>query len=46
MPDQHDIDRNNDTRFATPLLLMGLIIVAGVLLYAYTGHAMAAGMLP
>jgi hypothetical protein len=42
MPDQHDLDRRNDARFVMPLLIMALIIVAGMLLYAYTGHALAA----
>jgi hypothetical protein len=42
MPDQHDRDRNNDIRFLTPLLLMAAILTAGILLYAYTGHALAA----
>ena len=47
MPYQRDdIDRKNDTRLATPLLIMGLIIVAGILIYSYTGHAMATGMIP
>ncbi len=42
MPDQGDLDRKNDAHLLTPLLLMGLIIAAGILLYAYAGHAMAA----
>jgi len=29
----------NDTRLVTPLLLMGLIVVCGLLYYAYIGHA-------
>jgi len=37
MPDQSDIDRNNDKRFLTPLLLMALVIAAGVLLYLVLG---------
>jgi len=41
MPDQRDRDRENDIRFLTPLLLMAVIVVAGILLYAYTGHSMA-----
>jgi hypothetical protein len=46
MSEQHNIDRKNDTRFLTPLLVMGLLIAAGILFYAYTGHATAAGLLP
>ncbi len=42
MPNQHELDRRNDTKFLTPLLLMALILVGGVLLYAYTGHSLAA----
>jgi hypothetical protein len=43
MVSQRDIDRRNDTRLLTPLLLMALVIVAGVLFYALAGHALAAG---
>ena len=32
----------NDTRLLTPLILMGLIVVCGLLFFAYHG-AMAAG---
>jgi hypothetical protein len=42
MPDQHDLDHRNDVRFLLPLLLMALIIVIGILIVAYTGHALAA----
>jgi hypothetical protein len=42
MASQRDIDRRNDARLLTPLLLMALVIVAGVLFYALTGHALAA----
>jgi hypothetical protein len=42
MPSQRDIDRQNDARLLTPLLLMALMIAAGVLFYALTGHALAA----
>jgi hypothetical protein len=42
MANQHDIDRRNDVRLLTPLLLMALVIAAGVLFYALTGHALAA----
>jgi hypothetical protein len=41
MPDQHDLDRKNDIRLLTPLLLMAAILAAGVLVYALTGHAIA-----
>ena len=42
MANQRDIDRRNDARLLTPLLLMALVIAAGVLFYALTGHALAA----
>jgi len=42
MPSQRDIDRRNDARILTPLLLMALVIAAGVLFYAPIGHALAA----
>ncbi|MFZ1153134.1 MAG: hypothetical protein WAR76_25955 [Xanthobacteraceae bacterium] len=42
MPSQRDIDRRNDARLLTPLLLMALVIAAGVLFYALIGHALAA----
>ena len=42
MANQRDIDRRNDVRFLTPLLLMHLVLVIGILVYAYTGHATAA----
>jgi len=32
-------DRANDTRLLTPLLLMGLIVVCGLLYFGYLGHA-------
>jgi hypothetical protein len=32
-------DRTNDMRLITPLLVMGLIIVVGLLYYGYLGHA-------
>ena len=41
MPSQRDIDRQ-DARLLTSLLLMALVIAAGVLFYALTGHALAA----
>ncbi len=39
MANQRDVDRRNDVRFLTPLLLMALVLVIGILLYSYTGHA-------
>jgi hypothetical protein len=42
MPSQRDIDRHNDARLLTPLLLMALVIAAGGLFYALAGHALAA----
>ena len=42
MPKQRDLDRTNDMRFLTPLLVMAVIVVCGILLYAYGGHALAA----
>ena len=42
MPNQQDLDRENDRRFVTPLLLMAAILAVGILLYSYTGHALAA----
>jgi hypothetical protein len=42
MPYQQDRDRKNDIRFLTPLLLMAAILAAGILLYAYAGHALTA----
>ncbi len=42
MASQRDIDRRNDARLLTPLLLMAVVIAAGVLYYALTGHALAA----
>ncbi len=43
MPKQRELDRQNDVRFLTPLLLMAAILACAVLVYAYTGHALAAG---
>ena len=37
---QRDIDRKNDARLVTPLLLMALVIMAGILAYSYAGHAL------
>jgi hypothetical protein len=41
MPDQ-DLDRNNDNKLLTPLLLMALLIICGFLSFAYTGAGAAA----
>jgi hypothetical protein len=40
MPNQHDVDRRNDKRLLTPLLLMAVIVVAGILIYSYSAHAL------
>jgi hypothetical protein len=42
MPNQRDLDRKNDAHLLTPLLLMALIVVFAVLVYAYSGHSLAA----
>jgi len=42
MPNQHELDRKNDAKFLTPLLLMALILACGVLLFAYAGYSLAA----
>jgi hypothetical protein len=42
MANQRDIDRQNDTRFLTPLLPMATVLAVGILVYAFTGHAMPA----
>jgi len=39
MPTQHDLDRRNDGRFLTPLLLMAVILAMSVLVYVCNGHA-------
>jgi hypothetical protein len=44
MPNSQDLNRKNDGRFLTPLLLMAVIVVCGVLLYEYAGHSLAAIM--
>jgi hypothetical protein len=44
MEKQSDLDRKNDRRLLTPLLLMALILICGILLYVYTGHALAAAI--
>jgi hypothetical protein len=43
MANQRDLDRQNDMRLLTPLLLMATILAFGILVYAITGHALAAG---
>jgi len=40
--DQRNRDRKNDIRFLTPLLLMAAVLAAGILLFAYAGHALTA----
>jgi hypothetical protein len=42
MPDQRELDRKNDMRLLTPLLLMAAILALGILIYGYTGHSLAA----
>lgn len=39
---QRKIDRRNDAKLLTPLLVMALVITAGILFYALSGHALAA----
>jgi hypothetical protein len=39
---QDEIDRRNDAKLLTPLLLMAFLIAAGALIYALAGHALAA----
>ncbi len=43
MPRQGDLDRQNDMRFLTPILLMAAILACAILVYADTGHALAGG---
>ena len=38
--DNDDTDRRNDMRLMTPLLVMALIVAAGFLYYAVSGHAL------
>jgi hypothetical protein len=38
MKNDYRPDRSNDTKLLTPLLLMGLLIVCGLLFYSLTGH--------
>ena len=42
MPNQQELDRKNDVRLLTPLLLMAVLVAIGLLVYAYAGHAFAA----
>jgi hypothetical protein len=42
MPSPREIDRRNDAKLLTPLLVMAIVIAAAVLYYALTGHALAA----
>ncbi|MGB6535972.1 MAG: hypothetical protein WBF58_08430 [Xanthobacteraceae bacterium] len=42
MPNQQQLDRQNDRRLLTPLLLMAVLLVVGILIFSYTGHALAA----
>jgi hypothetical protein len=39
---QHSLNRRNDARLLTPLLLMAAIVALGFLVYSLTGHALAA----
>jgi hypothetical protein len=43
LANQRDLDRQNDMRLLTPLLLMATILAFGILVYAFAGHALAAG---
>lgn len=38
-PVSQNEDHRNDMRLITPLLVMGLIVVCGLLYYGYLGHA-------
>ena len=38
MTNRSDLDRSNDNKLFTPLLLMALVIVGILLYYAYTGY--------
>jgi len=41
MPDRRDLDRRNDARFITPLLVMALILAVGILIVTYGGQSLA-----
>lgn len=43
MPSQHDLDRRNDKRLLTPLLLMAVIIVAGALILSHAANPVVMG---
>ena len=43
MSKRNDLDRQNDARLLTGLLLMATILACAILVYAYTGHPLAAG---
>jgi hypothetical protein len=43
MTGRSDLDRRNDSRLLTPLLLMAVLLAVGLVVYAYTGHSLAAG---
>jgi hypothetical protein len=43
MASRQDFDRRNDMRLLTPLLLMATLLAFGILAFALTGHALAAG---
>lgn len=38
MPDQDEIDGNNEARFPTPLLLMAVLIAGGILIHLMLGR--------
>ena len=38
---QNEIDRRNDAKLLTPLLVMALVVAVGILFYALSGHALA-----
>jgi hypothetical protein len=42
MPTHDERNRINDLKFLTPLLLMAVVLACGILIYAYTGHSLAA----
>ena len=39
---QREIDRRNDAKLLTPLLVMALVIAVGILFFALSGYALAA----
>ncbi len=42
MANHRDLDRKNDSRFLTAILVMALLLLGGILAYAYTDHSLAA----